>query len=170
MIAESILDLPVIVQGSFWQHVDFTGKRAQLVGGQDVDASQRIVQDELGVIDMSANVDTWPHDRVQRAAGSFSLVLTNRQGWLSEHFQDFEGLTFEFEPEAIRARVHDAIIAPGRYIEQAVAFGERFREVYPRQAFAQRVVELVDLAKLLWNEPKPLLQPFFAWPSAGPTR
>jgi hypothetical protein len=167
MIAQSILDLPVVVQGDFWQHVDFTGKRAQLVGGRDVDASQQVVQNQLGVIDMSANVDTWPHDRVQRAAGSFSLVLTNRQGWLSERFPGFEGLAFEFDPESIKERVHDAIANPGRYIEQAVAFGERFREVYPRQGFAQRVVELVDLSKLLWTEPKPSLQPFFIWPTGG---
>ena len=44
MIAESILDFPVVVQGNFWKHVDFTGKRAQLVSGQDVGASQQIVQ------------------------------------------------------------------------------------------------------------------------------
>jgi hypothetical protein len=167
MIAQAILDLPVVVQGSFWEHVDFKGKRAQLVEGMDVDASQDILHSQLGVIDMSPNVDGWPHDRVQRAAGSYSLVLTNRQGWLSERFADFEEFAFEFNPESIRDRVHDAIANPGRYIEQAVAFGERFREVYPRHAFGQRVVELVDLAKLLWNEPKPLLQPYFAWPVGG---
>jgi len=164
MIAESILDLPVVVQGSYWSHVDFVGRRAQLVEGQDVDASQAIVEHQLGVIDMSANVDTWPHDRVQRAAGSFALVLTNRQGWLSQHFPGFDGLTFDFEPESIRERVHDAILHPERYIEQALEFGTRFRDVYPREAFSERLTELVDLARLLWNEPKPSLQPFFSWP------
>jgi len=164
MIAEAILDLPVVVQGNFWSHVDFTGKRAQLVEGQDVDASQPIVKHQLGVIDMSANVDTWPHDRVQRAAGSFALVLTNRQGWLSQHFPGFDELMFDFEPDLIRERIHDAIAHPGRYIEQALEFGLRFREVYPREAFSTRVNELVDLAKLLCNEPKPSVQPFFSWP------
>lgn len=164
MIAQAILDLPVVVQGNFWQHVDFTGKRAQLVDGQDVDASREILQRQLGVIDMSANVDSWPHDRVQRGAGSYSLVLTNRQGWMSKLFPEFEGLTFEFDPESIKERVHDAVANPGRYIDLAVAFGERFRDVYTREAFARHIVGLVDLASLLWNEPKPHLQPFFIWP------
>lgn len=167
MIAQSILDLPVVVQGDFWQHVDFTGKRAQLVEGQDVAASQQILRDQLGVIDMSPNVDTWPHDRVQRAAGSYSVVLTNRQSWLSERFPDFRELSFEFDPDSIKERVHDAITNPDRYIEQAVAFGERFRTIYPREGFAQRVVELVELSSLLWNEPRPMLQPFFIWPPRG---
>jgi hypothetical protein len=165
MIAESILDLPVTVQGSFWRHVDFTGKKARLVDGQNVDASRQILQSELGVVDMSPNVDDWPHDRVQRGAGSFALVLTNRQGWLSQRFPEFKELTFDFAPESIKARVADAIANPGRYLEQAVAFGERFREIYPREEFVSRVVDLAELSTLLWNEPKPALQSFFSWPA-----
>jgi hypothetical protein len=164
MIAEAILDLPVIVQGNFWDHVDFSGKKARLVEGKDVDASHTALREQLGVIDMAANVDTWPHDRVQRGAGSFSLVLTNRQGWLSDNFPDFRELTFEFDVDSIKGRVADAIANPGRYLDMAVAFGERFRTVFPRQRFAQRVSEMVGHAAMLWNEPKPALQPFYIWP------
>ena len=69
MIAESILDLPVIVQGSLWHHLDFTGRRAQLVEGQDYETSRQVYSGQLGIIDMSPNVDTSPHERVLRAAG-----------------------------------------------------------------------------------------------------
>jgi hypothetical protein len=167
MIANAILDLPVIVQGSFWDHVDFSGKRAQLMDGHDVHASHQALSGHLGVIDMSANVDTWPHDRVQRGAGSFSLVLTNRQGWLSQALPEFEDLTFEFNRESIRARVADAIANPGAYLDRAVAFGERFREIFPRAAFALRVVQMVDICSLLWSEQRPQLQNFYGWPRQG---
>jgi hypothetical protein len=163
MIAQSILDFPVVVQGSFWDHVDFSGKRARKVPGADVFASQEIVHKQLGVIDMSANVDSWPHDRVQRAAGSYSLVLTNRQQWLHERFPDFSDLTFEFDARSIAERVSDVLNRPGRYIDLAVAFGERFREVFPRAAFAEKILQLVDLTNLLWREPRPQIQNFFAW-------
>ncbi len=43
MIAESVLDLPVIVQGTFWHHLDFTGRRAQLIEGQDYETSRRCI-------------------------------------------------------------------------------------------------------------------------------
>jgi hypothetical protein len=163
MIAESILNFPVVVQGSFWDHVDFSGKRARKVPGTDVFASQEIVHNQLGVIDMSANVDTWPHDRVQRAAGAYSLVLTNRQQWLREWFPDFSDLTFEFDPRSIAERVSDVLSRPGRYIDLAIAFGERFREVFPREAFAEKILQLVDLTNLIWRARRPQIQNFFVW-------
>ena len=75
MIATAILDFPVIVQGDLWGHVDFAGRSARLVPGEDFVASRRVFADELGVIDMSPNMDTEPHDRVQRAAGFVDIVL-----------------------------------------------------------------------------------------------
>jgi hypothetical protein len=167
MIAEAILDLPVIVQGSFWNHVDFAGKRARHVPGVDVGASQKALAQQLGVIDMSANTDTWPHDRVQRAAGAWSLVLTNRQGWLRETMPEFADLTFDFEPESIEARVADAIARPDHYLDRADAFAERFRELHPREAFVRRAFELVETASLFCGGEKPRLQPFYDWPRGG---
>jgi hypothetical protein len=166
MIAEAILDLPVVIQGGFWQHVDFTGRRAQLVEGQDFDVTQRVFSDQLGIIDMSANVDTWPHDRVQRAAGAFSAVLTNRQGWLTDCFPAFDELCFEFTPDSIKSRVSEAIAHPNRYLELGVAFGEEFRSVYPREGFAHRVIDVAELAALQYSREKPVVQPFFLWPNA----
>lgn len=164
IIAEAILDFPVIVQGSFWDHVDFSGKRARHAVGEDVVSSQRIVLEELGVIDMSANVDTWPHDRVQRAAGSYALVLTNRQGWFENNFPQFSDLTFEFTADSIRSRVADVLANRQRYLDEAVAFGEQYQAMFPRRAFAERVIAMADLAALSFANPKPHLQPFFVWP------
>jgi len=164
MIATAILDFPVIVQGDLWDHVDFGGRRASLVPGEDFVTSRRVFADELGVIDMSPNMDTEPHDRVQRAAGSYSLVLSNRQSWIAEEFPGFDEMTFEFEPESIKARIADVLARPERYLELGVAFGERFREVHPMEAFSRRVVELAEIAALQYAREKPALQPFFIWP------
>jgi len=164
LIAEALLDLPVVVQGSFWSHVDFSGKRARWREGQRADVSQSELANWLGVIDMSANVDTWPHDRVQRAAGAYSLVLTNRQSWLSNRFPEFADLTFEFDADSIRDRVSDAISKPDRYLELGVSFGERFREIHSREAFSRAVVKIAELAGLAGNEQKPVLQNFYVWP------
>ena len=165
MIATAILDFPVIVQGDLWDHVDFGGRRARLVPGEDFLASRRVFADELGVIDMSPNMDTEPHDRVQRAAGSYSLVVSNKQSWIAGDFPGFEEMTFEFDPESIKERIADIIAQPERYLELGVAFGERFREIHPMEAFSRRVVELADLAALQCAREKPSLQPFFGWPA-----
>jgi len=164
MISVALLDFPVIVQGGHWEHVDFSGRKAELRPGQDFTASHRIFMEELGIVDMSPNMDTEPHERVMRAAGSYATVLTNRQSWLAREFPDCADLAFEFDPESIRHRVADMLAHPDRYLELGVAFGERFREIYPREAFARRVVEMADLAALQCAEPKPQIQNFFIWP------
>ena len=164
MIAEAILDLPVVVQGNLWDHVYFRGRRAKLVEGQDFDSSRQIFSDQLGIIDMSPNLDSGPHERVMRGAGSYASVLTNRQGWLTTAFGEFADLTFEFSHDSIRARANDAISHPDRFLDLGIAFGDRFREVYTRQAYANCIVDLAELASLQCSQEKPVIQPFFVWP------
>ncbi len=113
---------------------------------------------------MSPNVDTWPHDRIQRAAGNFATMLTNRQGWIANGFPGFEELSFEFHPDSIRDRVNDAISRPDHYLELGIAFGERFRELHTRDAFANRIIDMAELAALRQSPVKPIIQPFFDWP------
>jgi len=164
MIAEAVLDLPVVVQGDHWDHIDFTNRRARHVPGKSVNDSQGIVLSQLGVIDMAANVDSWPHDRVQRAAGAYSLVLTDRHDWLTKGFPpEFTELSFEFDPDSIASRIADVLDHRDRYVELAIEFGEQFRERFPRPAFADRVATLVDYVTTIWQEPKPVLQEFFVW-------
>lgn len=164
MIANALLDFPVIVQGGAWEHVDFTGRRARLAPGEDFIASRRIFTDELGVIDMSPNMDTEPHERVQRAAGSYSLVLTNAQSWIERGFPEHRDLTFEFDPDSIRDRIADVVAHKERYLDLGVSFGERFRELHPMEAFARRVATVAELAVLAYAAEKPAIQPFFLWP------
>ena len=165
LIASALLDFPVIVQGSLWDHVNFAGRRAQLVPGQDFATSRRIFTDELGVIDMSPNMDAEPHERVMRAAGSYSVVLTNRQSWIQENFSQFQDLEFEFNAESIRDRVASVLSNPDHYLELGIAFGEHFRNVHPVEDFARRVVEVADLAALQYAAEKPRFQDFFVWPA-----
>lgn len=167
MIAEAMLDLPVIVQGNVWQHVDFSGRRAQLIEGQDFDSSRRVFSDQLGIVDMSPNLDSGPHERVMRGAGSYACVLTNRQGWLTGAFSEFEDLTFEFNPESIRAKASDVISHPDRFLELGISFGERFREVYSRRSYANCIVDVAELAALQCGAEKPAIQPFFVWPRSS---
>lgn len=164
LIARTLLDLPVLVQGNLWDHIDFRGRPAMLVPGQDYVKSQLLYENELAVIDMSPNTDTGGHERVQRAAGSFAVALTNRQGWIERDLPGFEDLLYEFHPDSIASRVADVIAHPDRYLDLGIAFGERFRTVYSPEAYANRVVDLAELAVLHYGRDKPMLQPFFIWP------
>jgi hypothetical protein len=165
LIATSLLDFPIIVQGANWEHIDFLGRKARLVSGEDFQTSSRIFTEELGVVDMSPNIDRQPHDRVYRAAGSYSMVLTNRQSWLTESFSEYIDLTFAFDKQSIQEKIADVLSNRDRYLEMAVEFGKRFRAVYPAEAFADRVIEMADLAALQYAAERPGIQNFFIWPS-----
>jgi hypothetical protein len=165
LIATALLDLPVVVQGSAWGHVNFSGRAATLLPGQDFAASSKIFAEDLAIIDMSPNVDTGPHERVMRAAGSFAVMLTNRQGWMQEHFPGYGDLQYEFRTESIQARVEDILTHSDRYIDLGVQFGEQFRDTFPRSAVANQLVDLAELAALQCSAQKPILQPYFAWSS-----
>jgi hypothetical protein len=164
MIARAVLDLPVLVQGNLWDHIDFTGRAAQRVDGLDYRETLSVYREQLGIIDMSPNVDTWPHDRIQRAAGSFTAFLTNRQGWLTEQFAGFDDLMFEFSEDSIRTRVSAAIARPDHYLDLGAAFGSQFRERYTREGFARRLADAAELARLSGRPDRPTIQPFFVWP------
>jgi hypothetical protein len=165
MIAQALLDFPILVQGSHWEHVDFSHRRAQLLPGQDVRISHRALGHCLGVIDMSANVDSWPHDRVQRAAGAYSLVLTNRQSWLNDDLEGFSELTYEFNADSIAAKVNDVLSHRQRYIDNAIAFGDAFRLQFSREQFAVRATSIAELTGVVSAERRPQIQNFFVWPS-----
>ena len=164
MITRALLDLPVIIQGDHWDHVDFRGRRAVHVPGQDYSSSQAIFARELGIIDMSPNVVTCGHERVYRAAGAYSLALTNRQSWIERELPGHQDLTFDFTPESIAERVDAVLQDPAHYIELARSFGRDFRRRYPAEAFANHVIDLAELAVLHYGTAKPSLQPFFVWP------
>jgi hypothetical protein len=163
LIATALLDFPVIIQGKCWEHIDFAGRRALYIQGADYSATQEVFANELGIIDMSANVDSWPHDRVQRAAGSFALCLTNKQGWLRDQFTTLQDLTFDFSKESIQTCIANVLARPDNFLDLAVEFGQRFRQVYSAESFSRHVLEMATLASVRWSEDKPILQPFFVW-------
>jgi hypothetical protein len=165
LVAKSILDFPVIVRGSRWAHVDFSGRRAKLLPGLGFRESSGVYASELGVIDMAANMHTEPHERVQRAAGAYALVVTNRQRWLEDDFPEFRELAFDFDAASIAAKVADVLDNREKYVEMGLAFGERFRQVHPTEEFVRRVVELADIAAVKYASEKPQLQDYFGWPS-----
>ncbi len=78
MIARSILDLPVTIRGDYWDHVDFSGRRAKYDPDADYGRTRKLLDESLAIVDMSPNTQRGPHDRALRAAGRHTAFLTNR--------------------------------------------------------------------------------------------
>lgn len=163
LIAKALLDFPVIFQGGHWDHIDFSNTRAKLVPAQGYFESLNVFQSQLGVIEMSPNISSSCHERMMRAAGSYSFVLSNRTTWLNSIYPQLNEKSFTFSSEHIAQTVSWAIEHPKDCIELGIEFGRRFREQCSDESFVNRLTLIADMLRIEKTDLKPQLQNFFAW-------
>jgi hypothetical protein len=148
LITNSLLDFPVIIQGRSWDHIDFSNKKAVCLPAINYEKSTDAFLNQFGVIDISPNTSSLPHDRVYRAAGSYTLCITNKQTWFTNKFAGFEQLTYEFNKESIQETVNNVLKNPEESQDMAIAFGEHFRRVWTEEKSVEQLVEIAELASL----------------------
>jgi hypothetical protein len=160
LIARALLDYPVIIRGSHWAHVDFSGKRARHDPDSDYGRTRRLIDESLAVVDMSPNTQRSPHDRCIRAAGRHTAFLTNRQQFYVENFDNHSAFTFLFNRDSIRERVEAALARPRDIIDMGIAQAERMRELLPAERYFERLLAAVDACALACGERPPGTQNF----------
>lgn len=163
LVGQTLLGFPVLVQGSNWDHLDWTGAKAQFVAPGTFQSLEAIFQNELGIVDMSPNVYTSAHDRMWRAAGTYAFALTNKSAWLENLLPELNACAYEFNEDSIEASVDRVLRHPADCVALGERYGEVFRSRYPAEAWVDRLVVLADLARLQGAAQKPALQPYFVW-------
>jgi hypothetical protein len=163
LVGKALLGFPVVIQGSGWDHLDFSGAKAQLVAPANFQSTETIFQNELGIVDMSPNVDTSVHDRMWRAAGTYAFALTNKSSWLENLLPELNAYAYEFDEDSIRTSVDRVLRHPAECVALAERYGNIFRERYKPEAVVDRLITLADMARLQGAAQKPPLQPYFVW-------
>lgn len=148
MIARALLDLPVILRGRFWEHVDLRGRRATYDSHSDVASTQALIDAAPAIVDMSPNTQKTPHDRICRAVGRGTAFLTNRQQFLADLFPDSERFCFSFAPEAIATLVEHYATNPARAVELGMEQARVIRSHWPESAFVDSILGGVQVALL----------------------
>lgn len=165
LIAESLLDLPVQVFGNFWDHVDFTGKRAVHLPGLSYFDTRKLIGESLAVLDMSPNVQTAPHDRFLAAVGRYTLCLTNRQSYYEKNYAQADDMMFDFRAESIRERVAGVLARPAQAVELGEAIAAEARESLSGKAAVEKIVDYAHMARFALSPvPFPGQQNFVVWP------
>ncbi|NTW85120.1 MAG: hypothetical protein HGB30_03040 [Holophagaceae bacterium] len=163
LLAQALLACPVVIQGNRWDHLDTAGAVATLLPAQTFQATEAIYQTQLGVIDMSPNLDTSCHDRMMRSAGSYSFALTNQSSWLEGLLPELNDAAFCFHPDQIQSAVQAALKDPAACVELGRTYGRAFRAAYPSDRFVARLTTVAELTRLRHASPKPPLQPYMMW-------
>lgn len=164
-MAKVLRKFPVEIHGYNWEHVDFSQGRATFVPGGDYTASRELIAAALGMIDMSPNTISGPHDRALRALGLHTFCMTNRQLFFEQHFADSAAFSFEFGDDSLESKVAEAIANPRRHIELGVEQSRRFRTLFDSSQFGRRIVDIADMLRVACAERPPMIQNFFVWPT-----
>jgi hypothetical protein len=165
LLIESLLDLPVLLNGYGWDHIDFSGRRIQYVPGGHFTLSRTLLRECLATIDVSPNTGLAPHDRPLRAFGAYTLCLTNEQEFFSRELPLCENFFYRFDKDSIQARVADTLAHRERALEIGVTVAEAFMKKFPPELFARQLLELAALAR--FNQLPSLpegLPSYFSWP------
>jgi hypothetical protein len=160
MIVTALLDLPVLVRGRFWEHIDFRGRRATYDGNSDVATTQALIDQAPALVDMAPNTQHAPHDRICRAAGRGTAFITNRQQFLSTVVPNADRFSFPFVPDSIAAMVDHYATHPKQAIELGLEQASAFRAAYPESAYVRSILSGVQLALLRLRGRPPGTQSF----------
>jgi hypothetical protein len=168
MMAEALMDFPVEIRGNEWSHLDFTGKRATYIDDCNFIDSTSLLRRSLGMIDMSPNTGSLPHDRVMRAYGSHTLCLTNRGQTFLNDLPSAPTLGYSFDKESLQSQVAYLLSHRSEAVEMGIADAQRFRQLNPPELAFERMLDYAALTRLEHTAQRPaVLQDFVLWPPAS---
>lgn len=151
MVAEAILDLPVIIQGVSWGHVNFFGKKARLDMCSDYAKTSTMFDTSLAMIDMSANTVHAPHDRISRATGHATAFLTNQQEFIGKIIQSPLDCAFRFDKNSIHDLVEHYVLNPREAVSLGLQQARGFRDFFTADRYANALLSAVDAMSLRLN-------------------
>jgi hypothetical protein len=152
MIVSSLLDLPIEVRGTKWQHINFSGRKAKYIQDASVSNTQELLKTSLAVIDMSPNTHFRPHDRVLRAASRFTTFFTNTQTYYTENFDRHMEFCYEFSPDSIHRLIENALLHPAETVEIGRYQAAEMRRLVKEADYATAFLTALDACALGLSE------------------
>lgn len=147
LVAEALLDLPVIIRGASWGHISFEGKRATYDPDFDVARTRPLIDAAPAIIDMSPNTTHTPHDRVLRAVGRGTAFLTNTNETLQKLLPDAR-YSFTFKKESICELVEHYASHPQQAIDLGLEQARVLREAFKPDNYVACLITAVEAASL----------------------
>ncbi len=164
MIGEALLDLPIIIRGRFWDHVDFRGKRATYDPNSDVASTLPLIDQAPAVIDMSPNTQHSPHNRIWQAVGRGTAFLTNQLEYFDTKLSIADRCTFAFEREAIHNLVEHYVTHPKEAVELGFEQTQILRPVFVDEPYVNTVLTAVQMVAMRLGGRPPATQNFVDFP------
>lgn len=165
-MVEALMDFPVEIRGNNWDHIDFSGKRAQYVDDCDYAKSIGLIRNSFGMIDISPNTTSIPHDRPLRAYGSHTFCLTNEQQFL-EGLPHQDRLSFRFEKGHLEQQIAYLLDHREKALEMGISVAANYKQQHPQEQLIQHMLDWASLVSINNLRQRPEgMQDFVVWPPA----
>lgn len=164
LVAEALKGFPVKIIGKNWEHVDDGTSVAKF--SNDINFathSREIFSTELGLIDMTPNMEYGVHDRFCRAAGNHAFILTNKTIWMEQNMPELSDSTYVFDQEQIGLKVEFLLNNRELVVERGRLLGKLAAERIGNQDFVHQLIEVAEKMKFLRQPNKPRMQDFYVW-------
>lgn len=164
MLANALKKFPVKIIGKHWEHVN-DGKSVAEFSNEITFSkhSKEIFDQELGLVDMTPNIDLNVHDRFCRAVGNYAFIFTNKTTWMQKNMPEFNDYTYTFDKEQLENKLEFLLKNKGLVIEQGKLLGELANERINNQDFVTRLVDAAEKVKFITQHQKPAMQDFYVW-------
>ncbi|MDO6384979.1 hypothetical protein [Uliginosibacterium sp. 31-12] len=148
LVVKALLDLPVVVNGVGWDHVNFSGRCASYDPDCDFFSTEKKMPGYLAVIDSPPNTNYLVHDRISRAVGERTAFITARHLLLEERMMGFDEAFYSYTPDSVVQVVSRFVDDPTWAVDFGLAQSEKFFSAFPFSDYADKLLMLVDVVKL----------------------
>ncbi len=164
LVANTLKQFPVKIIGRNWEHVNTGQSIAKFSNDMNfAQHSKEIFDNELGIIDMTPNLDLTAHDRFNRAVGNYAFILTNKTSWMQKNFPEFNDLTYIFDATELENKVDFLLKNKDYVIEQGKLLGTIGNERMDNMDFVNPLIQASEKLKFIRSAEKPTMQDFYIW-------
>ncbi len=149
LVMQSLLDHPVDVFGTGWDHIKWDGARAQFRGALSWRNALQQLPPYLGCLSINPLVEHSVHDRVFFAIAAGVVPISDGNAFSRAHMPGLQQYCFDFAPERI-VRAVDAVFAdPADAMARTEAAWQSLAPDFTMRAAAEQMLQFVTLSG--WN-------------------
>jgi hypothetical protein len=145
LVMQTLLDYPVDVFGTGWDHIKWDGARAVFHGAQAWRPTLQRLPAYLGCLSINPLVQQSVHDRVFFAIAAGVVPISDSNAFSQAQLPDLERYCFGFHSEQIVRAVDAALADPAEALARTEAAWHALTPDFTMRRAAEQIVEFVGL-------------------------
>ena len=145
LVVQSLLQYPMDVFGTGWEHIDWDGARAVFRGALTWRSALAQLPPYLGCLSINPLVEHSVHDRVFFALAAGVAPITDGNAFSRAHLPGLERYCFDFSPERIVQAVEAVLADPAEALDRTEAAWQALTPDFTMRRAAEQIVQFAAL-------------------------